>query len=328
MDIEMVYDTLKYTVWDRMFLHARAATGGSINALNTHGFREYPYLVMHNGFISAASHELEVDSEQIGKWIREDGVFSCLTNLYRETYANVFLIDVEAGDYYIHRSKTNTLFTDGVGSFSTGAFGDINIPVDEYSQQRFRMKKWGVNSWKRYSYSNWNSTSTSVLTDDFDYPTTSQEHFINQGKSFPLSTQGDTEDKGVAILDVITEEERQALLDEDLGSEVRYRPMPDSISEGYNNEFLQIGDHYYFEDQDIVATYEGYSQTRRLYEFTVEYSNDYDMGVTLLVDHKDLDRIVEAPETLTPAMKELISGGNGEDEEGSGGGDNGSSKAS
>lgn len=312
MDLQMILDTLDTTEWERMFLHARAATGGSINALNTHAFRTYPFLIMHNGFIGAAPVTMEVDSEQIGTWIEERGVYGCLMALYGESYANVFLLNVETGDYYVHRSRMGSLYTDGNGNFSTNAVDEMRIPVKTYSQHKFRMEDWGRNDWRKYQQSGWNSTThwtpLAPATDSTVAETEAREE--DTGEVIDNATwydewkqrEGEMADDREYILEPISDEEKQGLLEGDTTSKTRYRPNPNMLTVGEDNEFLHRGDSYHFEDADIMAAYEGYSESRELYEFTVEYAESFAMGDTLFVPHEDLDRIVDSPENARAAI--------------------------
>lgn len=135
MELEPIWALLDYEEWHRMFLHARYATGGSsVTLANTHGWESNGIHYMHNGTISSRQAEkLPVDSMQIGKWLEIDLCYA-LDRLNDEYFANVFLIDEEDGQYWVHRSQHNTLFTDGKGNYSTNEFGEVCLPVGEYTQ--------------------------------------------------------------------------------------------------------------------------------------------------------------------------------------------------
>lgn len=130
MEIAPIIAMLKTVEWSRMFLHSRAATGVSDVCLNNvHGWGSNNYIYMHNGFIRHRNTaNLSVDSKMIGKWLTY-GLDICLSQLQKQEYANVFIIDTLSADYVVSRSKTNELYTDGDGNYSTTPFDSVCILV-------------------------------------------------------------------------------------------------------------------------------------------------------------------------------------------------------
>ncbi len=130
MEIEPILSLLRNMPWERMFLHSRWATQGSIGLDNTHGWHADGVFYMHNGCLSSPdAHKYPVDSQAIGEWIESGGVPQAVQMLRRETFANVFMVDLEVGDYTVYRSTSGSLFTDGLGNYSTNPVGDISKAV-------------------------------------------------------------------------------------------------------------------------------------------------------------------------------------------------------
>lgn len=119
--------------WDRLFLHQRMATQGSVNVGNIHGWADRvtgSIHIMHNGFLRHDDTRFfAVDSQAILHWIEQDGIEEALTRLQGEYAANVFVIDQDRPSFYVSRSRYNTLYTDGRGNYSTNSFGSIKQPV-------------------------------------------------------------------------------------------------------------------------------------------------------------------------------------------------------
>ena len=133
LHLEPIFQALEYMPWDRMFLHARYATQGESNIFNCHGFESNGFLYMHNGTIrDKAAGLYPVDSLLIGDWLQVDIDYT-INKLFDEKFQNTFLLDANTAQYYVTRSEHNTLYTNGIGDYSTNEIGDINRPVDNYS---------------------------------------------------------------------------------------------------------------------------------------------------------------------------------------------------
>lgn len=136
MDVSLVLSVLRSASWDRMFLHSRFATQGSVGLENTHGWENDGVFYFHNGCLSAPeSIGLPVDSQAIGLWLNEGGIEHAMERLALEPFANVFMVDTQTGFYTICRSTSGSLHTDGQGNFSTAAFGTIAMPVAPGAQE-------------------------------------------------------------------------------------------------------------------------------------------------------------------------------------------------
>jgi hypothetical protein len=127
-DSALLVATLSAAKWDRVWVHARYGTGGANSLENTHGFCAGGVWYMHNGFIrQAPASSMPVDSMAIGKWISEGTVYD---KLFRESYANVFLVSPRQGVYTVVRGGPGgQLHTDGHGNYSTVPCGDVSQPV-------------------------------------------------------------------------------------------------------------------------------------------------------------------------------------------------------
>lgn len=139
MDYETVLTLIEYTPWERVFVHLRASTCSPALLQNTHGWNTKGIFVFHNGVIHSQSAEkFDVDSQAINMWLENFGLDETIDLLHREDFANVFLVDTDKGEYFVHRSSVGTLFTDGKGNYSTNAFCDIKTPVDAFSDHEHR----------------------------------------------------------------------------------------------------------------------------------------------------------------------------------------------
>lgn len=131
--------TLMGSEWERVWIHCRMATTAFVNVAGTHGFIGDKYAVFHNGVLSAKESDYyNVDSMLISDKLEYEDVEDVLKYLHTESYANVFIVDLETGEYHVSRSISGTLFTDGYGNYSTNAIaGVIDTPVAQHSQSVF-----------------------------------------------------------------------------------------------------------------------------------------------------------------------------------------------
>lgn len=136
-DPDVLVGALVTSKWDRVWVHSRYGTGGANSLENTHGFCAGGVWYMHNGFIrQAPASSMPVDSMAIGKWISEGTVYD---KLFRESYANVFLVAPHSGVYTVVRGgPSGQLHTDGQGNFSTVACGDVSQPVPAGTKLNFQ----------------------------------------------------------------------------------------------------------------------------------------------------------------------------------------------
>lgn len=126
-DPQKIVEALYSYDWERVFIHCRYATGNTITLDTTHGFSAKGIYYMHNGILNGfPASRLPVDSMAIGKWLN-DG--TAVQNLMRESFANVFLIDPESGEYTVIKAAGGSLHTDSKGNYSTAPCGLIVAPV-------------------------------------------------------------------------------------------------------------------------------------------------------------------------------------------------------
>lgn len=143
LEISVILAALKFSPWERMFLHSRWATQGEISLANTHGWEASGYIYMHNGCLwDPEATNYAVDSQLIGAWIDTGGVDYALDCLQQEPYANVLIVDPEHETYYMSRSKMGSLYTDWEGNYSTNPFGRIKFQVpDDTTQAHWTLDK-------------------------------------------------------------------------------------------------------------------------------------------------------------------------------------------
>lgn len=140
LDVDALCELIVSMDYNRVFIHTRFATQGETKLENCHGWNTGSTYVFHNGSISARIAErFDVDSMAINHWIDQFGVEHALDYLIDETFANVFLVDLDAKNYIVQRSSAGTLFTDGNGNFSTNSFDELNIPVESYALEQFEL---------------------------------------------------------------------------------------------------------------------------------------------------------------------------------------------
>ncbi len=117
--------------WTQAFIHQRYSTRGGTGLENVHFWQSNDVLYCHNGvFQGKEQAQFNVDSNIIGQYLEEQGIWGALGYMQSQEYANVFMIDLIDGVYYISRSVTNTLYTDNDGSFSTFPLDSVcEMPV-------------------------------------------------------------------------------------------------------------------------------------------------------------------------------------------------------
>ena len=137
MDIDPLTTLLRTCDWRRMWLHCRLATGTGVDIHGTHAFRARGgWLVMHNGILTAESGTREhVDSEAIVKSIEAIGAEGTVTWLqFFEPYANVFLVNLNSGKWYMTRSQSGMLYTDSRFNYSTNEIQPLlTLPVKSHT---------------------------------------------------------------------------------------------------------------------------------------------------------------------------------------------------
>ena len=183
-DLKLMLDNSEN--WDRALIHHRWGTGNNLGVIDTHFWQAGRFLYCHNGVFrgSAKSDKLRVDSQAIGVFLEAGELWEAIRFCQEQEYANVLIVDIEGKRYYMTRSRTNSLYTDGAGQYSTDKLdGLCDIPVSQSSivthpfeaYRRIvskRNKSWGTGTGGHggYSgtngYSNWNRGGTSGAHND------------------------------------------------------------------------------------------------------------------------------------------------------------------
>ena len=182
-DTAPIMDYLWQNDYHRAFVHLRFATGQHRGLAQTHRWESNGVWYMHNGVLRASPAHLKVDSLQIGEWLKVDIDYT-LARLAKNMYANVFLVDEEKDTYYVSRSSTGSLFTDGKGNFSTNQVGVCNVPVGRDVQLQCQLSDWS--DWAA-GYGGY------VATDE----PTSVKHTKLEGHTPPPKAVGDDEYRGL-----------------------------------------------------------------------------------------------------------------------------------
>lgn len=154
--------------WTRVFIHQRASTRGGNGLENTHFWQSGRYFYCHNGvFRGELQSDFLVDSMVIGHLLSENGLWPTLEYMQAQEYSNVFIIDMESMEWYMSRSRTNTLFTDSSGNYSTKKLGDY-IPVQQFTVVKYELEEPVVDSWWERTHQQ-RITQTVVDDDDTAY---------------------------------------------------------------------------------------------------------------------------------------------------------------
>jgi hypothetical protein len=131
----------------RVFLHQRMATGYKIHVGTMHAFTDLAgNILMHNGIFRSAYDSsgrdiYAVDSFAMPDYMEFDNAAEVLLSLIelREQFTNLFIIRPDCYTYGVVRLKTGTLYTDGLGNYSTHEVGDISLPVDPVFSSEHRI---------------------------------------------------------------------------------------------------------------------------------------------------------------------------------------------
>lgn len=140
MNEDAIISTLTAVDFRRAFLHCRMATQGAPKLENVHGWYGGGFYVMHNGILSdPEAKRYAVDSQMIMQKLKNSGMGRTLKWLRTQAYQNCLLLDSKTNSYYVTRSTSGSLYTDGIGNFSTNRVGDIDKEVvrDTYQQYQF-----------------------------------------------------------------------------------------------------------------------------------------------------------------------------------------------
>jgi hypothetical protein len=154
MDFDIILDMMTINdKWEKVIIHQRYTTQGDPTLNNTHLWQVGNFWYCHNGVLSdKRADKVEVDSMVIGECLERGDVWEAISYCQSEDYANVFIVNLVEREFIVTRSKTNTLFTDGKGQYSTTKLdGIIDEPVAENSVRIHELDitepDWGYESW-------------------------------------------------------------------------------------------------------------------------------------------------------------------------------------
>ena len=157
LDLEATIAMLDAFPWERMFLHLRYSTTTTQGLSGCHGFQTHTgWFVMHNGVLRGEDCDrLPVDSMAIAECLKyqpPDSVVSWLVG--HESFANVFLIKPEAGEFYVSRSSAGTLhWNEDATCWSSNAIPgvcEIPFPNGRYFKGSWEIEKPPVHVWPSY----------------------------------------------------------------------------------------------------------------------------------------------------------------------------------
>lgn len=136
MDINLAVDflevALKDTDVDRVWVHMRAATTGSVGVDYTHGWTDGRGMaVLHNGILyTGNARKHAVDSMQLVEMLKQgytpDEIHRMLDVLY-EGFANILFVDTDTGTYHLSTQSKHGVLTDGKGNYSSKAIPELGI---------------------------------------------------------------------------------------------------------------------------------------------------------------------------------------------------------
>lgn len=162
MNVEVLLAVLEYQMQneacERAWIHCRFATTGFVGLNGCHGFAAQDYTVFHNGVLSRTEADgFSVDSELIAFDIESAGVEQAIRNLSEhDSYANVFIVNNQTGQYNVIRKTGGSLFTDGKGNYSTNKFSSINrtVPVNTRTEFGEHIVEYIKPSYSGYDWDN------------------------------------------------------------------------------------------------------------------------------------------------------------------------------
>ena len=131
----------------RIFLHQRMATGSSIHVGTMHAFGDMTgNIIMHNGIFRSAydstgSDVYAVDSFAMIDYMgfdNADEVLQALLQL-KEHFTNLFIIRPDCYTYGVVKLRTGTLYTDGLGNYSTHPVAGLDLAVLDLTASEHRL---------------------------------------------------------------------------------------------------------------------------------------------------------------------------------------------
>lgn len=136
MDAQMGVNFLEAALADatleRVWVHMRAATTGFVGVDYCHGWSDgQGMVVLHNGVLyTGNARKHSVDSMQLVELLKQGyspgDIHDMLAALY-ETFANIFYVDTDTGQYWLSTQSQYGVHTDGLGNFSTKSIEALGI---------------------------------------------------------------------------------------------------------------------------------------------------------------------------------------------------------
>lgn len=159
MKFETIMDMLHMNDrWETVVIHQRYTTQGAANLSNTHLWQVGNYFYCHNGVLrDEDTNKYEVDSQLIGHYL-ETNPWEAIAYCQSEDYANTFIVGLDEKKIWVTRSKTNTLYTDGNGQYSTRLLkGEIDTKMPENSVEIINLDIEVFEKWGQYNYDKFGS---------------------------------------------------------------------------------------------------------------------------------------------------------------------------
>lgn len=134
--------------WQRAWVHNRMATTTFKGLMGAHGFHARSkgddWYLMHNGrFSHKEAASFNVDSEWMMYLLERYGVQSAIKIVAdNEYFANIFLVAPTEGKWYMMRTKSGALHTDGQGNYSTNKIVGVmetSVPDGEIVEHKFEI---------------------------------------------------------------------------------------------------------------------------------------------------------------------------------------------
>lgn len=145
--LESILETLEEGWWERVWIHARHATGNKKGLAQTHGWSANDWYIMHNGILRHKdTHKFDVDSMVLIPLLEKYGLSAAVAYCQEnESFCNLLLVNPEEGKWYVGRNQAGSLYTDGDGTYSSREFASVNtaVPVGHsliYTVENFKKK--------------------------------------------------------------------------------------------------------------------------------------------------------------------------------------------
>jgi len=236
LDWDLVRNIMGNSDWDLAFIHQRYTTQGEANLMNTHFWQVGDFFYCHNGVLNHQdTYNYEVDSQVIGQHLEQGKVWDAISYCQRESYANVFIINLKTKSFWVTRSQVNSLYTDGNNQYSTEQVtGIIDIPVPQHSVRQHVLdfeeyQKWSAD-WS-YPQDNYLSYYDKVQASMGNH--SKSEKVLDNGSSGMVELKKDIEKE--LDLEELEQKVHQAASDGDVESENYYTVLLNNKRKSINS---------------------------------------------------------------------------------------------